>query len=80
MDRFRAGLDMAYSGNQLSCSYLLTHVSGVGVTSVNVQGPATKDGWSWGPDDPNVLMPSPPKLTSPSAKQSRSQTPNRACR
>lgn len=78
VDRFRVVWAGAHSGSRMAYSYRLTHVSGVGSSSVEVQGPAphgagggdlaaTSPSTPWS-SNPSTHVPS--KLSNPPAKGS----------
>lgn len=49
-----AGLEGPFTGSQFSCPYNSTHISGVGVTSIKVQGPSALGGGDGGVADANL--------------------------
>lgn len=58
-DRYRAGLEVAYSGSQLACFHMLKQMSGVGATSIAMPNHGSIGGGNRYLNELNVPVPSP---------------------
>lgn len=68
MNLFRAGLEVAYPGSQLSCSHTLTHASGVRKTSAKMHETTSHCGGRGGIAWENFLTPALSKPSTPARK------------
>lgn len=71
MDRLCARLEGACTGSQLSCLYTLTNISGIGASSVEVQGLNPHGGADENAGDVNPSTPVPSKQSAPPMKEAR---------
>lgn len=65
VDRFCTGLENSYAGSQLTFTYTSNHVSGVGVSSVVVQSPASLGGEDGAASATNSSTPVPSRPSNP---------------